>query len=122
MPASERPLNRDRAWACVMQNLATPGIGSLKARRVFAGVCQLLLALAGCFLVCAWVVGWSYRIYQAQLGESVSQDSVDWLWSWGLIFFGVSWLWSLVTSASLLWQARREDVPPKLADLTKPEL
>jgi hypothetical protein len=107
-----------------MQNLATPGIGSLKARRIFEGICQLLLAIASCFLVCAWVIGWSYRIYQAQIGETVSQNSSGWLLKWGIICFGVSWLWALITCASLVLQAKAAErktpqkVPPRLADLS----
>jgi hypothetical protein len=121
--SSERPLNSDRAWAHVMQNLATPGIGSLKARRIFAGVCQLSLALAGCFLICAWVIGWSYRIYLAQVGEIIPENSSGRLLKWGVICFGVSWLWALITCVSLVLQAKAAErrkpqkVPPRLVDL-----
>jgi hypothetical protein len=124
MPVSpESPLSRDRAWACVMQNLATPGIGSLKARRIFEGICQLSLAIASCFLICAWVIGWSYRIYQAQNDEPVSQDSSGWLLTWGIVCFGVSWLWALITCVSLALRAKAAErknpqkVPPRLIDL-----
>lgn len=121
---SERPLNSDRAWAHVMQNLATPGIGSLKARRIFAGVCQLSLAIAGCFLIGAWVIGWSYRIYLAQIDETIPQNSPSWLLKWGVICFGVSWLWALITCVSLVLQAKAterrksKEIPPKLVDLS----
>jgi hypothetical protein len=120
---SECSLSRDRAWACVLQNLATPGIGSLKARRMFAGIGQLLLALAGCFLACAWVIGWSYRIYQAQLGETIPQNSSGWLLISGVVCFGVSWLWALITCVSLVLQSKAAEpgnpkkIPPRLADL-----
>jgi lysylphosphatidylglycerol synthetase-like protein (DUF2156 family) len=120
----ERPLSSDRAWACVMQNIATPGIGSLKAGRIFAGIGQLLLAVASCFLVCAWVVGWSRRIYQVQLDETVSQTSSGWLLKGGVVCFGLSWLWAMFTCASLIWRAKadekkmRQNLPPRLSDLT----
>jgi hypothetical protein len=120
--SSESPLSRDRAWACVMQNIATPGLGSLKARRIFAGVCQLTLAIASCLLICAWVVGWSYRIYLAQNDEMIPPDSSGWLLKWGIIFFGASWLWALVTCVSLLLRTKKtergnsQNVPPRLAD------
>jgi hypothetical protein len=119
---SESPLSRDRAWACVMQNLATPGLGSLKARRIFTGVCQLTLAIASCLLICAWVIGWSYRIYLAQNDEAIPQDSSGWLLKWGIIFFGGSWSWALITCVSLVLQAKAaehvnsKNVPPRLAD------
>jgi hypothetical protein len=105
-----------------MQNLATPGIGSLKARRIFAGICQLSLAIASCFLICAWVIGWSYRIYQAQIDETIPRDSSGWLLKWGVVCFFVSWLWALITCVSLVLQAKaaeRRDpqkVPPRLAE------
>jgi hypothetical protein len=120
--SSERPLTRDRAWACVMQNIATPGLGSLKARRIFAGVCQLTLAIASCVLICAWVIGWSYRIYLAQNDETIPQDSSGWLLKWGIIFFGASWLWALITCVSLVLRSKAAErgnspnVPPRLVD------
>jgi hypothetical protein len=119
---SERPLSRDRAWACVMQNLATPGVGSLKAGRIFTGVCQLSLAVASCVLIGAWVAGWSYRIYLAQADEPIPQTSSGWLLKWGVISFGVSWLWAMITCVSLVLQANAAErrnpqkVPPRLAD------
>jgi hypothetical protein len=106
-----------------MQNLATPGIGSLKARRIFAGVCQLSIAIASCIFICAWVIGWSYRIYLAQIDEAIPQDSSGWLLKWGIVCFGVSWLWALITCVSLVLQAKAAErkspqkVPPRLADL-----
>jgi hypothetical protein len=105
-----------------MQNLATPGIGSLKARCIFAGICQLSLAIASCFFICAWVIGWSYRIYQAQIGETIPQNSYGWPLKWGIACFGLSWLWAMITSASLLLQAKAAErrnpqtIPPRLAD------
>jgi hypothetical protein len=116
----ECPLSRDRAWACVLQNLATPGIGSLKARRIFAGIGQLSLVIASGFLVCAWVFGWCYRIYLAQTGEPIPKNSSGWLLKWGIVCFGASWLWTLITSVGLVRQAKAaerqkpQNVPPRL--------
>jgi hypothetical protein len=105
-----------------MQNLATPGIGSLKARRIFEGICQLTIAIASCLFICAWVISWSCRIYQAQNDEIVSQDSSGWLLKWGVVCFGVSWLWAMITCVSLMLRANAaergnpQNVPPRLAD------
>jgi hypothetical protein len=104
-----------------MQNLATPGIGSLKARRIFAGIGQLSLAIASAILICAWVIAWSWRIYRAQIGEPVPQNSPGWLLKWGIVCFGASWLWTLITSVNLLLKAKAAErgnpqkVPPRLA-------
>jgi hypothetical protein len=119
---TERSLSSDLAWACVMQNLAMPGIGSLKARRMFAGTCQLTLAIASCFLIGAWVVGWSYQIFQAQISETIPKTSPGWLLKWGVVCFGLSWLWALITCVSLVLQAKAAErgnprkIPPRLED------
>lgn len=119
---SERSVSSDRAWACVLQNLATPGIGSLKARRMFAGVCQFTLAIAGCFLACAWAIEWSYRIFQAQISETIPQNPPGWLLQWGVACFGVSWLWALITCVRLVLEAKAAErknlrrIPPRLGD------
>ena len=105
-----------------MQNLATPGVGSLKAGRIFTGVCQLSLAIASCVLVGSWVISWSYRIYLAQVDESIPQTSSGWLLKWGVISFGASWLWAMITCVSLVLKAKadegknRRDIPPRLAN------
>jgi hypothetical protein len=119
-----RPLSRARIWTCILTNqLATPGLGSLMARRVWAGTGQLLLALAGFVLLVGWMFELCHRVYLQQLGEPVPRDSSGWMWKWGLLFFGASWLWSLVTSISLWRQAKSDEraepkaVPPRIADL-----
>ena len=118
-----RPLSRARAWTCLLTNLfATPGLGSLMARRIFAGVGQLLLAMAGFGLIMGWIFELCHRVYLQQLDEPVPPDSAGWTGKWGLICFGASWLWSLVTSLSLLRQAKADEpaepgpVPPRMAD------
>ena len=119
-----RPISRARAWACLLTNLfATPGLGSLMARRVLAGIGQLLLALAGFVLILGWIFELCRRVYLQQLGEPVPPESSGWVGKWGLICFGASWLWSLATSLSLLRQAKADGqveprpVPPRMADL-----
>ena len=118
------PLSRARTWTCVLTNLcATPGLGSLMARRVFAGIGQLLLALAGFVLIVGWMFELFHRVFLQQFGEAVPPDSSGWMWEWGLLLFGAGWLWSLVTSLSLLRQAKTDGqvepkpIPPRMADL-----
>ncbi|MGA2240808.1 MAG: hypothetical protein ABSH11_02065 [Verrucomicrobiota bacterium] len=119
-----RPLSRARAASCALINLAaTPGLGSLIARRVFAGTGQLLLALAGFVLIVGWIFELCYRVFLQQLGETVPPDSSGWMWKWGLLLFSAGWLWSLVTSLSLLRQAKADGqveskpIPPRMTDL-----
>ena len=122
--SSKRPLSRARAWTCILTNLfATPGLGSLMARRVFAGIGQLVLALAGFVLIVGWIFELCHHVFLQQLGEPVPPDSSGWMGKWGLICFGASWLWSLATSLSLLRQAKADGpveprtAPPRMADL-----
>jgi hypothetical protein len=94
----------------------------MMGRRFFAGSGQLILAFAGFFLILGWMFKLFYRIFQEQLGGTVLQNSSGWMLKWGLIVFGISWLWSLATSVSLLWEAKMAErgnpqkTPPRLAD------
>jgi hypothetical protein len=121
--SSERPLSRDRAWACVTLNFSLSGLGSLKAGRIFAGVCQLVTVFAGFFLICAWMLKWIYRIFQAEIGAPLSPQPAGWLWEWGVAGFVISYSWMLITCVSLMRQAKAnedkscQNVPPKLSDL-----
>ena len=124
-----RPLSRARAASCALINLAaTPGLGSLIARRFWAGTGQLLLALAGFGLLVGWMFKFFDRAVLQELGEPVSTTPIDWMWKWGLICFVAAWVWSLVTSVSLWRQAiadeagSRKSAPPRLADLPKKNL
>ena len=119
-----RNLSRARAATCAMFNLAaTPGLGSLMARRVVAGTGQLLLALVGFGLIVVWMFEFFRRIFLQQLGEPAPPPVPGWMGKWGVICFVAGWLWSLATSLSLLRQAKatepagRIPVPPRLADL-----
>ncbi len=93
------------------------------ARRVFAGIGQLLLALAGFVLLVGWMFELFHRVFLQQLGNPVPPYSSGWMWKWGLLLFGAGWLWSLVTSLSLLRQAKADGpvgpkpVPPRMTDL-----
>lgn len=121
----ERPLSRDRAWACVTLNFAISGWGSLKAGRIVAGVCQLVCVFAGFGLMFAWMMEWINRIFQAALGGTVPPVPANWLWQWGIAGFVISYSWMLLTCASLMRQAKsaenknRQDAPPRLEDLPK---
>ena len=119
-------ISRARAASCALINLAaTPGLGSLIARRYWAGTGQLLLALIGFGLLVAWMCILYDRAFRQQLGESVPTTPFGWLGKWGLICFAVAWAWSLLTSISFWRQAAAEthrgpeSAPPRLAELPR---
>jgi hypothetical protein len=118
-----QPLSRARVWTCILTNqLATPGLGSLMARRVWAGTGQLLLALAGFVLIVVWFFEVMIQYYGQVTGD-VPARPVGWIGEIGAILFVASWLWALVTSISLWRQAESDEraelktVPPRMADL-----
>jgi hypothetical protein len=123
---SKLRLSRDRAWAYVMRNVALPGYGSLKAGKTLTGLGELLLALAGFFMLVAWMFRWMIRISQAELGEDLSPPPAARLWETGVACIVVSWFWTMSTCISLMRQARayeeelRKNPPPVLSDLPKP--
>lgn len=83
----------------------------------------MLLAIAGFGLILVWMFEFFQRIFLQQLDEPVPPPAGGWMGRWGLICLVASWLWSLVTSWSLLREAKAaepagpEPVPPRLADL-----
>ncbi len=94
--------------AALMNQLATPGLGSLMARRWFAGTGQLLVFLAGFTMYCDWAVQSLSQYYKLMYGDT-PPPSLGWsrmAWT-GVALCVASWLWSLVTSFSLLREASK---------------
>lgn len=92
--------------AIVINQLATPGLGSWIAGRKLAGSGQLTLAFAGflLFLVrCVRLVSESFR---AALDGSEAPGFPAEAWQRALLLFGIAWLWSAVTSLQLLHEIR----------------
>src|SRR5437868_9530549 len=94
----------------LINQLATPGLGSLMARRYVAGTGQILLALIGFGFVVAWFVGLASQMYQLFNGEE-TERSIAWLGETGGAVFATAWIWSLFTSMSLLREARTNQPP-----------
>ena len=115
-----QPLNTTSARNCALLNqLATPGLGSLMAGRWLAGVGQLLLALAGFGMITGWFCFLALQLFQALSDDAHagSDRSFAWLGLSGAVTFAVSWFWALITSLSLMREARgieKGSVPPLL--------
>jgi S1-C subfamily serine protease len=89
------------------------------AGRRLAGIGQLLLAIAGFVMVLGWFVLFAIQTYN-QLVNDTEPMSVARLGEAGAVTFIAAWLWSLVTSLSLLREARaneRKSVAPPLIAL-----
>lgn len=89
-----------------MNQLATPGLGSLMGGRMVAGTGQLVLAIVGFGLLLVWF----FRVMSAFYGMINDQASAPQshavLGIVGAVVFGASWCWALVTSLSLMKQAQ----------------
>lgn len=105
-----KPVSRARARNATLLNLlATPGLGSLLCRRWVAGIGQLLLSLAGFAVFLLWFVKEMSRYY-GLADFNAPPPSVKPLWpvaATGAGLVALAWLWSAVTSVSLLIEASR---------------
>jgi hypothetical protein len=103
------PLSQSTARNAALLNLcATPGIGSLLAGRRAAGIGQLLLAVAGFAMILGWFVLLFLQLYNELINDA-QPKSVAALGEAGAVTFAAAWLWSLVTSLSVLREARAND-------------
>lgn len=112
VPAPSSSARRTKARnAALINQLATPGLGSLLAGRRWSGTGQLLLAVAGFCLVVAWFGMLMWNLYHV-FDTGQEGKSVAWVGELGAALFALAWIWSLFTSLSLLRQARPTDFPP----------
>ena len=97
-----------------MNQFATPGLGSLMARRFVAGAGQLGIFLAGFVLFVIWFVDEMRQFYGLMFSDGQPHLRY-WLLFAGLGLCAVGWLWALVTSLSLLREAKQNERAAKLA-------
>jgi 4a-hydroxytetrahydrobiopterin dehydratase len=105
--SSERPLSHARAVTCALTNqLAAPGLGSLMAGRWVAGSGQFVLCIASCVVLTVWVIKILSQYYNIPSGFSTSEIlAIPINWKpcvASAVLMVVAWLWSGVTSFSLL--------------------
>lgn len=92
--------------ALVINQFATPGLGSIMAGRFLVGAFQLIFALAGFTLIVAWfflLLKAAYSIMETT-GELHPPHYLGWM---GLGNFLFAWCWAWITSISVLREAQR---------------
>lgn len=93
------------------------------AGRIFAGLGQITVAVTGLALVITWFVLTMIQTYN-QITSDAPARSFGGLGGAGALVFAAAWLWSLVTSLSLLreaktaGQAAQQTAPPKITGET----
>jgi 4a-hydroxytetrahydrobiopterin dehydratase len=94
--------------AALMNQLATPGLGSLMAGRWLAGTGQLLIFLAGFVIYCVWAIKYLAAYYNLMYGDAPPPNPSLSRMAWtGVTLCAAGWLWSLVTSISLMREAAK---------------
>jgi len=92
--------------AALLNQLGTPGLGSLLAGRWFEGILQLLLFLAGFVLFCLWAFHNLSQYYQMMFNDAPKTQAGNGnLALAGVVICLLAWVWSLVTSFSLFREA-----------------
>ena len=103
-----------------MNQFATPGLGSLMGGRIIAGIGQLALSVIGFLLVLFWFLRTMQEYYSLLDSESAPVSYAKFGLS-GALFFAAAWLWSLLTSISLVREAKANEPKPSLT-LTPPKI
>jgi 4a-hydroxytetrahydrobiopterin dehydratase len=104
--AERKTVSRTKARnAAFLNQLATPGLGSLLCGRWIAGTGQLLLSIAGFALVLAWFFKEMIPYYGMMFSDAPPKLPSLKMLADGGILFGIAWLWSAVTSFSLMREA-----------------
>lgn len=111
--SAAKTLKPAAARNCFLLNqFATPGLGSLIAGRIIAGLGQLLLALAGFGFIIIWFIQTMHTYYSLMDSDIPAKPSNIRYFLAGAAVFAVSWLWSLVTSISIVRNAKVPEPPP----------
>ena len=97
--------------AALLNLFATPGLGSLLAGRWLAGGGQLLVFLTGFVIYCAWAINNLKQYYSLMYSDEVVHVGGWNRTAWTAVALcAAAWLWSLVTSISLMREASQGDV------------
>jgi 4a-hydroxytetrahydrobiopterin dehydratase len=89
--------------AALLNQLGTPGLGSLLAGRWVEGVLQLLVFLAGFVLFCVWAFRNLAQYYQMMFNNAPkTAPGGGGMFLSGIGICALAWVWSLLTSFSLL--------------------
>jgi hypothetical protein len=109
--SAAKPLSRAAARNCLLVNqFATPGLGSLMGRRFVAGLVQLALALAGFGCMVGWFIETCLKAYRSFSDTPAPETNLPLGWG-AAILFTSAWLLAWITSLSLMRQARGTEAP-----------
>src|SRR5580700_6248013 len=106
---------RSTARSCLIINqFATPGLGSLMARSYLMGSIQLFLAVVGFVLVMGCFIELMIKTYRLVSDLPPQPEPFPWMGKAGALIFFLSWLLAWPTTISVLREAREAEpeLPP----------
>lgn len=111
-----KKLTYARAVSCALMNqLATPGLGTLLAGRYLAGAVQLVLALVGFCGFLAWFLLFMQFYYGALIDGTAAEFDRHWIGKYSAALFVIAWFLALGSSVRLLREAKKTPAsPPEL--------
>ena len=103
--------------AIIVNQLATPGLGSWMAGHRIAGAGQLFLSCAGFGLYVVFFGMILRGLWAAMNGGPEVPPPASFWWQDALILFGIAWLWAGFTSIQLALELRRRrrTLPPRVS-------
>jgi hypothetical protein len=114
-PAGKLVPQKSSGFQCLLLNqFATPGLGSLMARRYVAGSIQLLLAIVGFLLFLGWFLQLFTGMYRMAAGLEDQPAQRSWLAWGGVLLFTASWLLAWPTSISVLREGRKREAAERI--------
>ena len=115
-----KKVRHGRAMNCFLINqFATPGLGSVMAGRLLPGIGQLILAVTGFVLVMVWFF-MTLGQYYGQIYSDAPVKSYARYGEAGALVFVASWIWALFTSISIVTNAKPDEktgldpIPPRI--------
>lgn len=99
------------AYGYLVTNLLVmPGMGSLMAKRMVSGICQVILTFIGVLITMGGFILLILALKALKLGEVDKMDMQSLkILGIGFGIFLIAWFWSLFTSLQIIKEAKQSD-------------
>jgi hypothetical protein len=102
--------DRALAWSCALMNqAATPGLGSWMGGHRLAGAGQMCCSVGGFALIMTWFFKLMTAMYSQIEGVKVDLPAIHRWGKIGAVVFLIGWLWAWVNTVQILVAMRRRE-------------